>query len=232
MKLLFILPIIILACLTSCNPHQNPNAVQRGKATQLGATHGYVLAVLTVEEKRPEGMLGITAKTFSAYSLHYRPVGGKHEGTLRFSPGGMYKSKNDFPDGLGHVYLLALPAGEYELYEYGFYEQYYNTSITHRSLEFSMPFEVKPGEVTYIGRFNAKHTYAENMLGTVVLDSGYFIVEDAFEEDLAHAQEIYPEVNLDSARKAKGYQEKIGKPILSPEDLERTTLQAPNQATP
>ncbi len=73
--------------------------------------------------------------------------------------------------GPGIVKILELPSGKYELFKW---DLFYNLGMVQRTdkpkREFSMPFEVKPDTINYIGQ--------------LVLNNGIFCISDKSERDI------------------------------------------------
>ena len=86
----------------------------------------------------------------------------------------------DFTSGTarGAVYLLELPAGDYEVYRFRVFGPQAFSPVL------SIPFIVRPGQTTYIGRF---------MVGWVAGHGPRGVHLDAFDEDVKIARKKFPE---------------------------------------
>jgi hypothetical protein len=88
----------------------------------------------------------------------------------------------------GRVFILSLPPGRYEIYDFGFSGTLIVAGVEWSSATpFSIPFTINAGEATYIGNFArapSLGTRLEPQLGAV----GYFVVSDQSERDLAIAR--------------------------------------------
>lgn len=88
----------------------------------------------------------------------------------------------------GRVFVQSLPAGRYEIHDFGFRGTLIVAGVEWSSaIPFAIPFTINPGEATYIGNFArapSLGTSLESQLGAV----GYFVVSDQSERDLAIAR--------------------------------------------
>ncbi len=88
----------------------------------------------------------------------------------------------------GRVIVQSLPAGRYEIYDFGFTGTLIVAGVVWSSATpFSIPFTIHPGEATYIGSFArapSLGTRLEPQLGAV----GYFVVSDQSERDVPIAR--------------------------------------------
>ena len=84
----------------------------------------------------------------------------------------------------GRVITRNLPPGRYEIYNFMFSGAYRTTSSAKR---FSIPFEIKAGEATYIGNF-ARAASLGTVLQPALGANGYYIISDKSDRDLPIAQ--------------------------------------------
>lgn len=152
---------------------------------------GAVLLSVVEEPYKPD------AKACLCPSISYRLTETKqHTGYLKpcdamscnFQPG-------DFSDEQGKLYLLELPAGNYEFYNFRIMISTgmgYN-EITAKN-EFSMPFQVEAGKVKYVGEVRMKDVMGKNLLGLSVPAGVIPSVSDKHERDLATAKTLYPKI--------------------------------------
>ena len=86
----------------------------------------------------------------------------------------------------GAIYLVELPAGDYEIHRFRLFIPNY---INLFSPDMLAPFSISPGSITYLGRLTVSHTgRARDEMRL------YANRSDAFQEDLALARNKYPEV--------------------------------------
>jgi hypothetical protein len=94
-------------------------------------------------------------------------------------------------DSAGVVRAIELPAGAWRLASFRL-----ESSITNRRWsprqEFSVPFTVSAGEVTYLGEFLATGTYGKPFLGFRAVEKPYFLVSDQRARDLPIAVQETP----------------------------------------
>lgn len=87
----------------------------------------------------------------------------------------------------GKVFVVRLPAGQYEVFDFGFGGTVAGLGTSwSSSTRFSMPFTIRPGQATYIGNFArapSLGTPLEPQLGA----AGFFVVSDKSERDRAIA---------------------------------------------
>jgi len=107
--------------------------------------------------------LGYTAMTFLTGTRH------------QFAPG------KD-----GYVIASQFPAGSYEIINFRLEYSASKTTFSSRK-NFSVRFEAKPNEVTYLGEFLATAVMLKGFLGLKNVDEPYFIVSDEQERDVAIA---------------------------------------------
>jgi hypothetical protein len=138
---------------------------------------------------RPVALFKTEGSPYTSHTIYFRKVGSKKGGTLEFAPPNppfrVYTP--DFQDEQvkANLFKLTLPAGEYELYSVSFY---YNNGTSESTFtpkaEFSIPFTVEKGKVTYLGSLTARGIWGRNFLRMPVPAGGYFVVEDRRTRDL------------------------------------------------
>jgi hypothetical protein len=133
---------------------------------------------------------------YAAGQLRLRHVGSDKKYLSGFSSMSWMKGEmQDFAPGkTGRISVLDLPAGQYEIINYRLEFPASNTVFSSRN-DFSVKFDAKPGEVTYLGEFLATGVMTKAFLGLRNVDKPYFIVSDQRERDLAIAIKQTPEVN-------------------------------------
>lgn len=94
----------------------------------------------------------------------------------------------------GIVRAIELPAGAWRLSGFRLDSSVTNQRWTPRQ-EFSIPFTVSAGEVTYLGEFLATGTYGKPFLGFRAIEKPYFLVSDQRARDLPIATRDTPEIN-------------------------------------
>lgn len=130
--------------------------------------------------------------------VSFRRIGAKDR---YYISQGLTFERNDFKgiiDGIGMVYAYAVPAGEYEIFDYRLYFNDGFVSKTWTPNEaFSIPFTLTPGSVTYIGDIETIPTYGRNFLGIEVEGGGYFKISDQSVRDLPILKARFPDIAWD-----------------------------------
>jgi hypothetical protein len=95
----------------------------------------------------------------------------------------------------GKTALLADAAqftpGKYEIVNFRLHHTPMNFDFKSRS-DFAVPFEVKEGEVTYLGNFTATGTYYTPIIVSPAIKNPYFLVSDQQSRDVALAAKANP----------------------------------------
>lgn len=140
----------------------------------------------------------------AALSLGARPTSAYQSFTLLFrkagaadaQPAGRFtyfhsnffsKQKKDYDtrEEQGAVVSVALPPGDYEIYDFEIFLNAGTVQNTYRSRRpFSIPFTVAPGKLTYLGSYQAYDVRGRNFLGLPVPAGAVFVVRDRHESDL------------------------------------------------
>lgn len=89
------------------------------------------------------------------------------------------------------VIQVPLIPGDYEISKLGMYHSTGQYELTVRSPKiFSLPFEIKAGEVTYLGEFIAESVLGKNVFGLPVYTGGLLIRSDEMQRDYRVATEV------------------------------------------
>jgi hypothetical protein len=119
------------------------------------------------------------------------------KGRIEPTVGGAFLLKVKNPDfsgvETGHVVIRRLPPGKYEVNTFAFYGS--NLAGTDYSWKpkqpFSLPFEVRTGEATYIGSFMRAPSLG-TPLQPILGAAGYFLIADRRDRDLPIAMQKLP----------------------------------------
>ena len=153
-------------------------------------------------------VIGIGAARYSyydSYKLLFRHSGEKDQGFFayhrdpvkRFVAGGKTKYYKS-PDEAGVVEVAALQPGHYEVVN--FLASEYIPSIHVRSdHDFSIPFEIKPGQIVYLGNYQAANRLKKRDTSASGLHAVFFIIEDRFTRDLELAKERVISLPIENA---------------------------------
>jgi len=102
-------------------------------------------------------------------------------------PGG-----SDFDNDYGKVYVLSLPAGRHEFSSWHFVSG--TVIVGPKEKPTPLSFDVVANQVKYLGNLHAHLLMGENIFGISILGSGYPVVRDEGERDLAIVAEKYPQL--------------------------------------
>lgn len=178
--------------------------VERGQVPVLDSATQAVLIASTSFNGRLEGDDEGYRCTF--YNLLYRGTEPATEGSVgdmaAIPNGGSTWDAADahdytVGDGLGFVSATVLPAGRYEIY-------FYNMQCGNRifySDEFSIPFELRPGEASYSGEVRFNHRFGQNVFGMTMNFGADLQLIDGSERDIAITKREYPFVDALPVRK-------------------------------
>ncbi len=169
--------------------------VERGQVPVIDSETQSVLVASTSFNGRLEGEEEGYRCTF--YGLLYRGTEPATEGSVgdmaAIPNGGSTWDAADVHDytvhdGLGFVSATVLPAGRYEIY-------FYNMQCGNRifySDEFSIPFELRPGEAAYSGEVRFNHRFGQNVFGMTMNFGADLELIDSSSRDTAIAKRAYP----------------------------------------
>lgn len=138
--------------------------------------------------------VGATTQTdYSRYTLLFRKTGLTKVGRFSYastkaSPTG-YKANTES----GVVEVHTLPPGNYEVYNFDIAMKLGNgeTHLTSKT-DFSIPFTIRPGQVTYLGNYLASQINGKDVFGQPIPTGVVFVVEDREEHDVYLAAKQKP----------------------------------------
>lgn len=177
-------------------------------------------------------VIGIGAKSYTnydTYKLLFRRIGEEHIGGMfRYLPNFPLSLKNLFRNNIkgyktaeeaGIVEIAAIPAGRYELVNFFVTNYHYMLPLVYGSpQDFSIPFEIKPGAVVYLGNYQANQIGKTNFHGPAK-SGAFFIVENRFAKDLAIAKMLDTSLPIENAWDATPDVKQVNNPfMLSPEE--------------
>lgn len=101
------------------------------------------------------------------------------------------------------VIAIPVPAGNYNVSGWSVTDRAVSADVTFRNrLQMEVPFQVRSGEATYIGRINAVTVYGKNILGMQVPGEALVIITDEFGKDLSRIVSEYPAIKRAGIRKS------------------------------
>lgn len=176
-------------------------------AAILAILHMSLVGCAATEKLAYEGddagyvVVGIGARAgteYSAYKLIFRRIGNEESDRFVYFQRNMFYSEgNDYESGAetGVVNVRKLAPGEYEINNVDiFFNNGYVQKNFYLPEDISIPFTVAPGEVTYLGNFQANKVTGENVLGMTLPAGAFFVVTDREEDDIRIAEQKHPDI--------------------------------------
>lgn len=118
-------------------------------------------------------------------------------------------------DRLGEILVIPVTAGNYEITAWFMTGTGRATPITVKSPgPIKVPFQVRPGEATYIGRYDARAMVARDFYNFPVFADGIVRASDHFTEDQARIASRYPSIKPDQIKRSDApliYQAEMGR---------------------
>jgi hypothetical protein len=147
--------------------------------------------------------------SFDSWSLLFRSVNGetKYSNVMKgkmdkSQPFGKYdfdfKEKKDS----GNIFAYLVPAGDYEIYGTEITQSNGFTHTRWKDNKFSLKIHAEPGKIIYIGEYAIQPVYnGRNMMGVPLVGSGFWLIDDKSDRDLALLKNKYPNLNWDEIKK-------------------------------
>lgn len=181
--LLGLLSFVLSACASSPRIPTNYSGADRGGvAIGMGAPPGYHYTSYTFKFRRTD--LAGEASSLTGSLIHRTKVFLEGD-----APDYRIKSADGINDESGVVVTASLAPGRYEIF--GFYLDFSNGAFSQAfssAQPFSIPFEVRSGEVAYLGNYFALPRYGVRYLGVRPRAGALFSIEDRNESDLSIAR--------------------------------------------
>ncbi|MFW5883373.1 MAG: hypothetical protein ACOCVG_03300 [Verrucomicrobiota bacterium] len=227
---------VLLVCASSflgmgCKTYQDVSSMsaKEAQAYRLGTSEaeaddsrpvGYLVGSFAFSGREPTSIMGMRPKhpPYSSYGFNFRSLfdvepqirGDVGVGRMLFA-GYLEDMSIEVPDGKGYVFLIPLPSGLYEFYDFHFYSAGgYSSSTWSAREEFSILFTIRPGQATYVGQIQATSLFGKNIFGMVVPAGGYHEMSDQWQRDRSLLLEKYPFLTS-----VEAHVEPIANPLLS-----------------
>lgn len=186
-------PLLLLALLASCGPQPKPSIA--GYGTTLYDVAPEQLGLLA-------GSFGTlkSERRFSGSRLLIRHVSSGQTAAFEFHGGG-FMVASDQPDFIksdshGAVFTMKLPAGTYEIYSFGLFQSGGFGGWYGSMREFSVPFTIEGGKITYVGEYIIRRVPGGNVEGLNAIGAStgaYLEFDDQQARDLAIARQKWPD---------------------------------------
>lgn len=167
------------------------------------------------------GSTGVSkaVRGFHRYTLVAREVSTNEKLTFYFTPNAPYGERIDFREARfdASVFAFEIPDGRYEIsnFELLAIGLYGATRTLSARNDFSIPFDIKAGQTTYLGEFIAVNVLGRNFLGMQVVAGSYWEVSDQQARDIAVARQQLSEAKFDSIISAVPDPDMLGLPFFA-----------------
>ncbi|MGQ2982593.1 hypothetical protein [Flavobacterium sp.] len=185
MKTLYIFFTLLL--LAGCNAASTSVAPQ---SFSSASEKGLAIGTITFEGDTPVNDI---------YRFFYGPISGDKKFIKRNSGKVMMQSgrdngrqfTGDFNNNKTYMFIIEAEPGNYAFTQYNVLDHIGPTGMVRFSKKFAIPFEVRKGEITYIGEFNFKDKVEEG--------SPKIFISGAYERDLPEFKKKFPHIDWDKA---------------------------------
>ena len=201
----FIYSILITLVLTSCATVDT---------SYKGADAGYAVISLTMDD---DNSLWPKAN-FNSFEMDFVSDDNKTEGYQSF-----YSSKDGFgrpdadiqdKDSETFVIVRSLQPGKYRMYSFLLKNNGNNTLSVWNKKPFSIPFEIKANEYSYLGNYHGIATTKKALLFGDAVKGAYIVVSDYQDRDVKLAKIANPSMKIDAISSAVPVVELISNPLF------------------
>lgn len=137
---------------------------------------------------------------FDSESFFFHEIGKRKRYSFGQTALPLYSPRYDFDgeDGCGTLVVMAVPAGHYEFNDFqANYSVLGGGMNLSAGSDYSIPFDVQPGHITYVGEVRISRTRGRSFLGLYREDSASFRISKAYERDMAIFKKRYPENKME-----------------------------------
>jgi len=178
----FFIALFVALLLSACAARQ----VSRDSDTAGDANTGVVAFAVTHD-------LGVQSGHNAIVYLDDGPISGGWAYQSYESPLPLYTRGSDYSDAVGYLYVISLPAGRHEFTSWQITDggglRIYPKKPVQR-----LAFDVKPGEIQYVGAFHAHVQQGRNMFGWMATHNGFIVTTDKSARDLSLLLKRYPKL--------------------------------------
>ncbi len=181
-----LLPLLLALAFGGCA--SKPNQVSAESLSNAPADNG----ILVASYARPS-----PNERFSTENVLFRKKGQRRWREIGINTLPLVPLKFDFQneDSCGSLYVVSLPAGDYEIYDFSVIQSVFGGTIMHSpSSPFSIPFTVGAGKISYLGELKIDRIEAAKFLGLPGSDQVRFDLSDQNARDIAILHGKYPEL--------------------------------------
>ncbi len=163
------------------------------------ADHGLIIGSITFPEEKAY---------FNGYFLNVSTTDQENQKKkeIHFKPHQIIKMKHsgDTDNGRTYLFIMKKPEGKYEIPTFRLFTNLGMTTYDTNIGGFSIPFDVKKGEITYIGNINFNDTMINNRRLNGKIEECIYI-KNNFEKDIKSFQNKIPSTNWRLAKDKKVY---------------------------
>jgi hypothetical protein len=194
-----LIALVMAMGMSSCVTTRYP--VTPEMAAKLKPGEGFIVATFSAKSFNREGE--IVSGSGSA-SVH---VKGKASSALAIlTPSLMPANRGFIMAGGGtpsEVVALPVPTGDYSITGWSIQDYAVTAGVTFMNrLPMDVPFHVKPGEATYVGRIQPVSIYGKNLFGMTIPAAAFVIITDEYAADAHKISKFYPSIRRSSIRKS------------------------------
>lgn len=190
---------------SSCSTLRNPVTSDRAAALRSG--EGLVAATFSSKGMDRSGQ---TVPASGRVTIRAKGLGANKSVKVIIVPQIFKKEQSELVplDGFGgietsDVVAIPLPEGEYEIFGWTVVDRAVTADLIFSNrLPLKVPFQVKAGETTYLGRMNSLSVYGKNLIGLAVPGEALVIVSDQYENDAARIAKKYPSIPKSTIRRS------------------------------
>ncbi|KAF2519370.1 hypothetical protein E0W68_03215 [Flavobacterium salilacus subsp. salilacus] len=182
--------LILLLCLITVTGCKTKTADAVPETFSTTSEKGLAIGTITFEGEKPvNDIYRFFYEPTSGDKKFMRQNDGKIEIKARVNNEPAYNG--DFDNKKTYLFVIECEPGNYAFTQYNYLDHIGYTGTVSNSKKFAIPFDIKKGEITYIGEL----TYIENAQP----GSPRIVIWDKFDRDKKEFKKKYPAINWDAA---------------------------------